>query len=627
MESTNVDSQRRAIGLWSRLGDLIEGFRRFVANALFLLFMLILCALVLGRCQVQGLPAKGALVLNPAGAVVEVPQSQDPIQGFLSPALALGEVAISDLVRAVDAAATDDRIPVLLLRLDELGYVSLTHAEQLGDALLRFRAAGKRVEAYGVSFNQISYLLASHADAVYLHPMGQLLMPGLSAQRLYWRALADRSGVDFNVFRAGEYKSYVEPFLRQDMSAAVREETQGILETVWTRIVDRIAENRQLPPANVRRYGEHFAEALAATNGDAARAALEANLVDELLTLDERQSRFAEHVGRAPNGDALGTAFDHYLASIGPPEQRSGPQVAVLRLEGAIVASAPAGGAIGAEQVIEQLRAAADDSDVRALVVRVNSPGGSSTASELIRQRLELLQITGKPVVVSMGPTAASGGYWISATADEIVAEASTVTGSIGAFSVLPNLAPALSKLAIGYDGVVTSPYSTMFNPLTPLTAEARSVLQQTLEQTYEQFTTLVARGRALSPSEVEPLAGGRIWTGLDARERGLVDSIGGLDAAVERAAALAELDRYGVRDLTRTASASGPLMRLVQRLLQLSAPFGEGTRPSMTAETLAAALADSWAPHGQALADLALLVQTQPKGHSISYCELCSGL
>jgi protease-4 len=629
MDSNSHGRARAQRGWLARLGGAITWLRHFTGNLLFLLLLLVVLSALLGRCQSVQLPAQGALVIDPAGAVVESPALTDPLQGLLNPQLQVGQVAIEDLVRAIDLGREDSRINLLVLRLDEVSYLSLTHAEQLGDAVARFRASGKRVEAYGYAYEQVPYLVASQANAVYLHPMGQLMLPGLASYRLYWKGLLEKLGLDVEVFRVGTYKSFVEPYLRQDMSEPVREETLGTLTALWDRMLDRISANRDLESVAVRQFAENYVEAISSTGGDLARAALEANLVDELLTEDEARSRLAETAGRLATGDYVATGYEQYLAVAGPRSPATTPYVSVLTLEGPIVLSAPGGGAIGAEEVSEQLRAVARDDNARALVLRVNSPGGSSFASELIRKELELLQVRGKPVVISMGPTAASGGYWISATADEIVAEPTTITGSIGAFSIFPSARSALAEAGVSSDGVATTPLAGGLSPVRGLNDPLRAVLQQSLEQVYEQFANLVARGRQLDPAAVEALAGGRIWTGTQALERGLADHLGGVDLALERAAALAGIEDPGVRYLVPERSARSAL---IAQLLDMAQTLGVTADP-VRGQPLAAALR-ALAGHpelvgtesglARSVAPLLLLLAEQDPRGVFSYCQTC---
>ncbi len=610
MDSNGQGTGSAATGWLARSGRFITRLRRFTGNLLFLLLLAIVVSAMFGRCQSVRLPAEGALLLNPAGAVVELPALADPLQGFLNPQLQVAQVAIGDLVRAVDLAAEDPRINSLLLQLDEIRYLSLTHAELLADAVARFRATGKPAIAYGYVYEQSTYLVASAANAVYLHPLGQVILPGLSSYRLYWKGLLERLGVQVDVFRAGTYKSFVEPYLRQDMSPEVREETRSTLSQLWQRMLARISSQRDLAVGAVDRYTQDFPSAVVATGGDLARAALEAQLVDELLTDDEARVRQADRAGRLAGGDPVATSYERYLAAAGPRTPTTSPYISVLTLEGAIMLSAPGGGAIGAEEVVAQLREIGRDAQAAAVVVRVNSPGGSSFASELIRKELELLQVRGKPVVVSMGPTAASGGYWISATADAIVAEAATITGSIGAFSLFPSARDTLAEYGITSDGVGTTPLSGGLSPVRGLNEPTRDVLQASLSQVYEQFVNLVARGRELPADQVEALASGRIWTGTAAVDNGLADALGGLDVALEQAATLADLEDWGVNYLVPERSARSAFLASLLDMAGIEYP---GRQLSAVIEQL-----------GPSLAHLKVMLASDDPRGVFSYCELC---
>ncbi len=599
--------------LWRSFCTALTRTRQFAVNGLFLLLLLLLMVTLIGSCEQTRLPAKGALLLDPRGAVVEQPSFRDPLRGLLNPQLAVRETAVSDLLRAIEHAKDDERINMLVLRLDGLQWLSISHAQTLGAAVKRFQDSGKPVVAYGYYFDQVPYLLASYASAVYMHPMGQSILPGYSSVSLYFKELLDKLKIKLHIFRVGAYKSFVEPFERDSMSEAAKQANQETLDDLWQVFFNQVVSNRQLEPAALRRYVHEFPAAVDATNGDLARAALEANLVDELLSEDESRARIAQTAGKSEDGDYIATDFRTYLQAIGPEQPAKSPHIRVLTLEGNIVMTAPSGGAIAADTVSELLRQMNGDNEAAALVVRVDSPGGSSFASELIRKELELIQLAGKPVVISMANTAASGGYWISATADAIVAEPTTITGSIGIFSLIPTFERSLDALGVHADGVGTTPMSRALHPLTGINQAMSQVLQNAIEHGYEQFTNLVARGRGLPLQQVEALAQGRIWTGTRAQQLGLVDELGGLEQAIAKAAELAELKDYGVRHLRAPRSARELLL---QELLGSS--VFEPRQAATTSPLWGAAR--HWQTQAQQL-----LTLTDPNNR-FALCELCLG-
>ncbi len=548
--------------MWSRIGHGLTRARIILSNLFFFAFLLLLFLLLFAGPKAPEVPDRGALVLNPKGAVVDQRSPVDPIQQWLAPQAVLAETELTELLDAIDHAREDERIPMLVLDLDDLSFLSLSHAASVGEALREFRAAGKQVVAYGSFYDQQPYLMASYADAVYMHPLGQILLPGFTIKQLYFKDLLDRLNVNVHVFRAGRYKEFVEPYTRTSMSAEAREANLELVNALWDRFGSTVMSNRRMDEEAFTRYTQSLPDLLTATKGDMARLAVEYHLVDELLTPDQARARIADAVGPGENGGFSGIGFREYLKAVNGPARAEGKRdVGVIIAEGPVVMGDNVRGVIAAEQMIQLIREARQDDRIRALVVRLNTPGGSSFASELIRQELELTQLVGKPVVVSMGPVAASGGYWISATADEILAEPTTLTGSIGVFGIVPTLEESLGAMGIDSDGVETTPLS----PLTPFTAmnEATArVLQQSTENVYQRFVNLVARGRDLAPERVDEIAQGRVWVGARALELGLVDSLGGLDAAVERAAELAELEDFGIRRLERPLTPGEMLIR-----------------------------------------------------------------
>ena len=531
--------------LMSRLGTFLTRARNFVMNTLFIVLLLFALFAVMDALETPGVPAGSALVLNPEGVVVEETVPRDPFRDLWA-ADDAPESDIHELVRAIDHAAGDDRIEMLVLDLDEMAYASPAHAETLGAALERLHAAGKSTVAIGDSYTQPQYAIASHAEAVYMHPDGFLFLPGYGAFRTYFKSLLDKLKLNVHVFRVGEYKSAVEPFIRDDMSDAAREANQVLVDELWSSYRERILAKRNLAAEPFDRFAESFDEALARTGGDAARAALEAGLVDELMSADQMRSHIADRVGLDDDNDFNGIGYRAYLNTLGP--RRSEPGNVGLVFARGIIQMGEDRSQAAADNLARLIRKAREDDAVRALVLRVDSPGGSAFASELIRQELELVQLAGKPVVVSMGSVAASGGYWISSTADRILAHPTTVTGSIGIFSLLFDVEDSLSNVGVHSDGVGSSPWAGALDAARKPGDHLQRAMQLGVEHGYRQFINLVARGRDLTPEAVEEVAAGRVWIGSQALELGLVDALGSLPDAVSAAAELADLTDYGVK-------------------------------------------------------------------------------
>ncbi|MEM8769568.1 MAG: signal peptide peptidase SppA [Pseudomonadota bacterium] len=593
-------------GVLARIGRGLTRLRTFTLNALFVLLLLVLITAVLSD-DVPVVPDDSALLINPRGVLVEQRSYADPLGRLLAPDEPR-EIELSEITEALKLATDDTRIRLAVLDFDELGGMTAGQAAVIGEAVRGFQAADKEVIAYGASFGQSQYLLASYADALYMHPMGQLLLPGYGANRLYFKELLDKIQINLHIFRAGKYKEFVEPYLRTDMSEEAREANQSLVDELWDFYRSRIVQNRELDPGLFRRYTQNLPEALGEM-GDLATAAVEHSLVDELLNLDEVRARIATQVGYGEDGEFRRIGFENYLrAQAAGKGSGSDPIIAVLTAEGPIMMGRQSQGVIAADTVSNLIRQARQDENVEAVVVRVSSPGGSAFASEMIRQELELLQLAGKPVVVSMGNVAASGGYWISATADRILANPTTVTGSIGVFGVFPTFEGALETVGVTSDGVGTTPLSGAADPFSGLSDDMAAILQLNTEHTYSQFVNLVARGRNMAPEAVDAIAQGRVWTGARAKALGLVDDLGGLDDAVAIAAELADLESWRTEPLRAVPSP---------REMLLSSLGG------IESELKASGFGRVWSVLNEAEAMLKILTDPQ---HGYALCEVCLG-
>ena len=554
-------------GFFERVGQTITKLRIFFMNTLFILFMAVIVATIAASCQSITVPENAALLMNPQGVIVETKRYPAGLQQILQSAPE--EVEFADLLKVIELAEKDDDIDMLVLYLDELYGLTPARASRLGAVLAQFRTTGKQVISYGNDYTQGQYHLASFADAVYMHPQGQVILPGFGSYSLYFNELLTDYDVNIHIFRVGEYKSATEPLTRNDMSDASRQASEVLYTDLWQYLLSEIAENRAIPVHDVDDYAQNFPARVQAVKGDIARAALEGHLIDELLTADQVKMRIGDKVGYDTSGQEInGIEYASYLQARANPEEGddTSPQIAVLVVQGPIVSDGPVGQTASAASLNDRIRRARLDKAVRALVLRVDSPGGEAFASELIRQELELFQLSGRPVVASMGAVAASGGYWIASTADEIVAEATTITGSIGIFAYLTTFEDTLRRYGVHSDGVGTTSNLLSGDPFVGISDGLSTVLQARVEHGYEQFINLVARGRHKTPEEIEYVAQGRIWSGVAAMDVGLVDHLGGLQTATERAAQLAGLEAYGILRLT---PAVDPRQRLLAELVQ----------------------------------------------------------
>ncbi len=522
----------------------LDGLRKI----LHLLLLLVIFGFIFGALQgsVPKIPSDAALVLRPEGEIVEQ-LSGDPLQLAIAEARGLGrdETLLRDLVDALHAAKGDPRIKTVVLEFDSMAGAGQPTLDEFARAVADFRKSGKKVIASGSGFARDTYYVAAHADEVYLDPMGLVVLEGYERYRNYYKDALDKLGVDINVFRVGTYKSAVEPYLRSDMSPEDREASQAFVNSLWETYLAAVAKARGLTPEALSAYVNTFTPQVQAAKGDTAKVALQAKLVTALKTPNEVERRVMELAGKDEDKDSYrGISFREYLR-VARAENRVGKsadeRIAVLVGSGEIV-DADGAGVISGDKMSSLIRKARLDEDIKALVLRVDSPGGSVAASEQIYREINAFKATGRPVVVSMGDLAASGGYYIAAPADEIWASPATITGSIGIFGLFPTAPRAVKNLGIGTDGVGTTPLSGELRIDRPIGPAASQLLQSVIEHGYEDFLARVSGGRKMTRDQVDAIAQGRVWSGRDAKRLGLVDNLGSLDDAVNAAAKRAKL-------------------------------------------------------------------------------------
>ena len=541
------------------------------------------------------IPEGAALLLRPTGSLVEQPVFERPLDLLAAGGAPAGQASLGDLLEAIRVAKDDARIKALIIETDELMAGGMSKLAELRAAILDFKASGKPVLARGERFTQGQYYLATVADELHLSPDGFVLLHGLSRYGTYFKEALDSLGVKVHVFRVGEYKSFSEPFTRKDMSEEDREASRDLLDGLWTMLRDDIAAARKLAPEVVEAHVQNYRDAMAAAGGDSALAARNAGLVDRFSTRDEWRARLIERVG-ADGGDKDVRAVEigEYLAVLRGARHAPAERVAVLVAQGAIVDGREPAGVVGGDTFAELIRAAREDDQVKAVVVRIDSPGGSAWASEVVRRELELTRQAGKPVIASMSSVAASGGYWIAAGADEIWAAPSTLTGSIGIFAMFPEFSEPLRRLGIGVDGVATAPLAGALDPRRPLSPAAADAMQLGIEHGYRRFLDVVGKARDMSAAEVDAVARGRVWTGKAAHELGLVDQLGGLEAAIAAAAKRAGISDYEVVWPTAGESLQ---QRLLRRLTGFAEEFGIDAGPAAKPSALVRLLAEVEAP------------------------------
>ena len=529
----------------------LDTTRSIVLNTLFLVFMMFLLLFFLAVVGLMSeeppmVVAEGsALVVAPEGLLVEE-FSGDPVERALSEALGDGvpQVRMRDLTDAIKQAANDSRIELLALDFDSMGGGGPAMYDELAAAVRIFRNSGKPVVAIGDSYDQLSYRVAAEADEVYLHPMGMVFLRGYGAYRNYYKDLLERFEVEWNVFHAGEFKSFGEPYVRNDMSAEAREANLAWLTSLWNNYTGSVEAARELAAGEINDYIEALASG---EQGDFAALARDRGLVDGLLERGQMKARVAELMS-LPGGmeaDIPQVGFKEYIEAqraASAFSQLRKPKVAVVIAEGNIVMGDQPPGVVAAERLIRDIRNARENPDVKAVVLRVNSGGGSAFASDLIQAELIRTQAAGKPLVVSMGTAAASGGYWISMTADRIYAQPTTITGSIGVVAMVPTFEQTLGKYGVHTDGVGTTPLAGALRLDRDLSNKLKQTLQASVDDLYAKFIAEVSSNRGLAVEEVDRIARGRVWSGETAIELGLVDAMGTLDEAVASAAELAGL-------------------------------------------------------------------------------------
>lgn len=553
----------------------LDRIRRFLHLLLVLAIFLFLLVLAVPHQPI--VPGTAALVLAPEGVLVDQ-LSGDPFERALARAQGLGfsETRLKDLIDAVRAATEDDRIKAIVLQLDGLGGGGLSKLEELAEELDRFSASGKSIIAAGSAYGRDQYYLAAHADEVLMHPMGLVLVEGYGTYIPYYKTVLDKLYVDYNVWTVGEYKSFVEPYTRDDMSPADREARGEYLSALWDFYQQDIAATRNLDAGGLQRYADSFVELLRDAQGDTAQLALDYGLVDEVLTFDQMRERIREVVGAQDDGQDSYPSIGHrdYLKAIRATDfgSISGNKVAVVVASGTILDGQQPPGSIGGDSMARQIRSVREDETNRALVLRVDSPGGSAFASEVIRRELELFRETERPIVVSMGSVAASGGYWISMDADEIWASPATLTGSIGVGATFPTFQRTLAEIGVNVDGVGTTALSGQMDPLQGIGEDMSEYIGLSIRHTYDEFVSKVAQGREMDVATVERSAQGRVWIGSEAEQRGLVDRLGSLDDAIHSAAELAGLAE-GSYAIDYVEPQLGLAERLALELVQAAAP------------------------------------------------------
>ncbi|PSW21035.1 signal peptide peptidase SppA [Photobacterium sanctipauli] len=547
-------------GIWK----LISFTRQLIINLIFLLIVGVLIFAFTQSGEEPVVPDEAALVLDLSGPIVEQRNFVSPVDAITSNALGQPQVkenVLFDIVDTIRAASTDNRITGLVLNLRGMAETNLTKMRYIAKAIEEFKQAGKPVYAIGDNYKQSQYYLSTFADKVFMSPDGGVLLTGYGSYSLYYKSLLEKLDVNTHVFRVGTYKSFVEPYTLDGMSDEAREANTVWLNQLWQGYTSDVAANRQIDASVLTPELESFIEQLKAVNGDFAELSLKLGLVDELITRPALRKQLIDEFGSNGESSFNQISYYDYQPTVISTDLPSENQVAVVVASGAIVDGGQRKGTVSGDSTAALLREARLDDKVKSVILRVDSPGGSAFASEVIRNEVDALKHAGKPVVVSMSSLAASGGYWISSSADRILAQPTTITGSIGIFAILTTFEKGLEKMGIYSDGVGTTPFSGV-GVTRELPEGVAQVFQLGIEHGYQRFIGLVSEYRNMSLEQADSIAQGRVWTGKDALKLGLVDELGDFDDAVNAAVELAQLDSYELRWMAEPLSTAEMFMQ-----------------------------------------------------------------
>lgn len=544
---------RRFFGaIWST----ISWVRSALLNIIFLLLIVLIFG-VLSSDEESSLPDQAALRIAPSGFLVDQRSYADPMTQVLqqnSPDDV--ETLVRDLVNAIDAAIVDTRITGIVLEPGKLIGGGLSKLDEIGQALTRFKLSGKPIIAVGNTFTQDQYYLASFADEIHMHPQGGLLLSGYGSYRNYYKSALEKLNVNYHVFKVGTYKDYLEPYIRNDMSAASKEHNGQWLNELWNMYTNQVETRRELTTGSINNYINNIDVKMTEVAGDGAQLALNDGLIDHLSSRPEMSQRLIQQFGIDKKSKRY-AAIDAkiYGVHVKTKQTHTGDKVGLIVASGTILDGDQPEGTIGGDSLAQLFRDARENDKIKAIVLRIDSGGGSAFASEIIREEIEISRKKGTPVVISMGSVAASGGYWISTSSDKVFATPATITGSIGVFGAFPTLENTLGDLGIYTDGLGTTKLAGSMRLDRELSPLAASVIQQGVEHVYANFLNKVAVARNSTPEAINSIAQGRVWSGTTAKQINLVDQLGYLEDAIKFAASLAEIETYRVEEIRKPLS------------------------------------------------------------------------
>lgn len=544
------------------IGSIITFCRNTLMNIIFIVFFILLLAAI-GSSAPKPLPAKFALRVAPSGVLVDQRSYIDTASLLLRDEKEESETVVRDLVDAINHAADDKRVNTIVLELDGLRGGGITKMSEIGQALQAFKAKEKHILAVSDNYSQDQYFLATYADEIYLHKMGEVQLTGFGRYITYYKTALEKLGVNVHVFRSGKYKDYVEPYLRDSMSDESREHNAQWLNALWASYTKTVETQRKLPEGSLNKLINNLDTKLAEAKGDSAQLALNEKLVDKLVSRNEIDNLLIEKFGKSDEGNFYNAVGVHsYLAEMNLHKSPKAKQVGLIVASGTIQDGHQQEGSIGSENFVDILRSVQEDESIKALVIRIDSGGGSAFASEIIRAEIEAIHKKNIPIFISMGSVAASGGYWMATAGDEIWATPTTITGSIGVFGAFPTLENSLQKIGLNTDGISTTELGGAPSIERPLAPKMNSVIQSGVDHIYQNFLKIVAESRKKEVSEIHEIAQGHVWTGTKAKEIGLVDNLGTLNDVIAAAATKAELTDYSVKLITEKLSPKEELIR-----------------------------------------------------------------
>jgi protease-4 len=599
------------------IGNVVSAIRYMISLVVVLFFIAVVAGMFVD--DIQPMPERGVLYLAPSGTLVDQRSYIDPVSGIFSqPGRRDAETLVRDMVQALDHAQYDERITHVLLDTDYMAGGSIAKLEEISAALQRFKQSGKPIIAIGDNFSQSQYFLAAHADEIIMNPLGSVMLTGFGSYSSYYKEALDKLKINVHIFRVGKYKSAVEPFLGTGMSEEARADRRDLLDSLWQFYTSRVEQLRGLPKGALNDLANNMHLKLAEENGDIAALALQQGLVDRIATRSETKAHLLQILPHS-NGDfdsvPMAAYLNHMKLSSLKNVNKGRPEIAVVVASGSIIDGNQPEGTIGGDTLAEMFSAIEDEDQVKAVVLRVDSPGGSAFASDVIRDSIASLRKKNIPVVVSMGSYAASGGYWIATESDKILALSTTITGSIGVFGVIPTFEDSLSAMGIYSDGVGTTNIAGMMQLSRAMTPEAEMIMQSGVEHVYGRFLTLVADARESTPSAIHKIAQGRVWTGKKALELGLIDELGDLNDAIASAATLAGVGDYKVNYRRK------PLSFMEQVMMEISGNVNAAVSAMGLQSWLPRSLQHQLAP---VLKPLQFIDNLSDPNHVYLYCESC---